>query len=187
MGDPRKLKNKTERPKKLWEIDRIKHDKELKLQYGLKNTRELWTATAELKRYRRESRRILALPAEEAEADSNKVLSKLFHYGILKQGSSIDDVLSLTQKDILERRLQTIVLRKGLAKTMKQSRQLITHGYIAIGDRRVSIPGYLVTFEEEKTIRHAKPIELSAKEIPDEAPKKAEASAEKPVPDAGAA
>jgi len=61
----------------------------------------------------------------------------------------------LTVEDILERRLQTIVFRKGLAKTIHQARQLITHGHIAIGNQRVTVPSYLVTREEEELVNYA--------------------------------
>jgi small subunit ribosomal protein S4 len=64
----------------------------------------------------------------------------------------LDDVLDLTIEDILERRLQTIVLRKGLAKTAQQARQLVTHGHITIEGQRVKIPGYLVTKPQETRI-----------------------------------
>lgn len=164
MGDPRKLRNKTERPKKLWDMDRLSHDKALKTEYGLKNMRELWRATAELKKYRREARRLLSLTEEDRRDDAKKVLSKLARMGILKEGAVIDDVLSLEVRTVLERRLQTMVLRKGLAFSTQQSRQLITHGFIAIKGRRVTRPGYLVEVDEESAIAHARPIELKSKE-----------------------
>jgi small subunit ribosomal protein S4 len=39
-----------------------------------------------------------------------------------------------------------------LAKTIQQARQLITHGHITIGNRRVTIPGYIVPKLEESQI-----------------------------------
>jgi len=66
----------------------------------------------------------------------------------------LDDVLDLTIEDILERRFQTIIFRKGLAKTVQQARQLITHGHIMIADQRVTIPGYLVTKPQETQITY---------------------------------
>lgn len=165
MGDPRRLRNKFERPKRLWDVDRVNHDKNLRRAYGLKTSSEVWRATAELKKYRREARRLLSLTEEERKRDAEKILSKLDKMSILSKGSSIDDVLSLEVKDVLERRFQTIVMRKGLARTMKQARQLITHGFIAIGERRVSAPGYLVTSKEEGMIRYAKSIDIAVKEI----------------------
>ncbi|MCQ4335807.1 MAG: 30S ribosomal protein S4, partial [Sulfolobales archaeon] len=49
-------------------------------------------------------------------------------------------------------RLQTIVFKKGLARTIHQARQLIVHGHIAIGGRRVTSPGYIVKKSEEDLI-----------------------------------
>lgn len=179
MGDPRRLRNKYERPKKLWDTDRLKHDKALKTEYGLKNMRELWRATAELKKYRREARRLLSVTEEERRDDAKKVLVKLAKMGILKEGSVIDDVLSLEIRSVLERRLQTMVLRKGLAISTAQSRQLITHGFIAIENRVVSRPGYLVSVAEESALSHAKPIELQTKVVEE---KPAEKPPEKAAP-----
>lgn len=170
MGDPRRLRNKYERPKKLWDVDRITEDKALRLGYGLRNMRELWMATAELKKYRREARRLNSVPEEERREDVKKILSKLARLGILKEGASLDDVLSLEAKDVLERRLQTLVVRKGLARSMPQSRQLITHGFISVGGKRVSKPSYIVSLEEEATLSHSKPIDISVKSEPDAAP-----------------
>ena len=67
---------------------------------------------------------------------------------------NIDDILSLKVQTQLERRLQTIVYRKGLARSPKQARQLITHGHIAIAGRRVNIPGYHVTRTDEGQIAY---------------------------------
>ncbi|NTV00946.1 MAG: 30S ribosomal protein S4, partial [Methanoregulaceae archaeon] len=66
----------------------------------------------------------------------------------------IDNVLALKVQQGLERRLQTIVYRQGLARSPKQARQLITHGHIAISGKRVSIPGYRVARNEEGSISY---------------------------------
>lgn len=174
MGDPHKLKNKYEKPKKLWDETRLGEEKGLKTQYSLKNMRELWVATQELKKYRREARRLLSLTEEERRDDAVKILAKLNKMGILKSDSTLDNVLSLNVKEFLDRRLQTIVLKKGLAKSMRQSRQLITHGFISVNGRRISAPSYLVSAADESTVSYAKPIDLSVKEPvaqPKEAPK----------------
>ncbi len=172
MGDPRRLRNKFERPKKLWDVDRIKHDKALKIEYGLKSMSELWRLTAELKKYRREARRLLSLAEEERRADAQKILQKLARLGIMKEGSVIDDVLSLEVRAILERRLQTVVMRKGLARTMPQARQLITHGFIGIGGRSITRPGYVVSLEEEAAISYTRPIDITVGPEEEKAPAK---------------
>lgn len=43
---------------------------------------------------------------------------------------------------LLERRLDAIVLRSGLAKTIYQARQMVTHRHIAVNCRRVDRPSY---------------------------------------------
>ncbi len=177
MGDPRRLRNKYERPKKLWDVDRLKEEKGLKTEFGLKNMKELWRVTAILKKYRREARRLLSLTVEERKDDGKKILTKLVGMGILKDTSSLDDILSLEVREFLERRLETVVLRTGLARSMPQSRQLITHGFIMVDGRRVTRPGFLVGLND--VVAYAKPIDISSKPAePKEEPKPAEQPAE---------
>ena len=45
---------------------------------------------------------------------------------------------------ILERRLDNIVFRLGLALSRCQARQLVNHGHFQINDKKVDIPSYLV-------------------------------------------
>ncbi|MCI0567851.1 MAG: 30S ribosomal protein S4 [Acidobacteria bacterium] len=45
---------------------------------------------------------------------------------------------------MLERRLDNVVLKLGFASSRWQSRQLISHGHIRVNDRKVDIPSYLV-------------------------------------------
>lgn len=161
MGDPRKLRNKYARPKKLWDVERLAEEKNLRTEYGLKNMRELWRVTAGLKKYRREARRLLSVTEEERRDDAKKVLAKLARLGVMKDGAVLDDVLSLGVKDLLERRLQTLVLRKGLARTVQQARQLITHGFISVNGSRVTRPGYIVSLDEE--VAYARPIDITIK------------------------
>ncbi|MFA5050113.1 MAG: 30S ribosomal protein S4 [Candidatus Micrarchaeia archaeon] len=163
MGGPRKFKNKYEAPKKLWEKDRLARDRTLRSEYGLKNSREIWIANAELKKYRKEARRLLSLTEEERKQDIEKVFKKLHKYGILKQSSELEDILSLDIREILERRLQTRVLRKGFVRTIRQARQLIAHGFIAVGDKVITIPGYLVTENEDEKLNLCKKIDLEEK------------------------
>jgi small subunit ribosomal protein S4 len=44
----------------------------------------------------------------------------------------------------LERRLDSIVFRAGLARTIPAARQLVTHGHISVNGRRLTYPGALV-------------------------------------------
>ena len=67
--------------------------------------------------------------------------------------NSIADALSLNKEDWLKRRLQTIVFSKKLTTTPKQARQLIAHKHVSVGDRIVNIPSYMVSLEEEPSVK----------------------------------
>lgn len=155
MGDPRKSRKKWEGPKHPWIKDRLLKEIELVGKYGLKNKKELWKAETLARRLRHRARNLLALPESEREAATRLILDKLYHMGLVDRNATLDDILGLTAENILERRLQTIVYKKGMAKSIYQARQLIAHGHIAIGGRRITSPGYLVKREEEELVDYA--------------------------------
>ncbi|MFW5956036.1 MAG: 30S ribosomal protein S4 [Halorhabdus sp.] len=139
-----------ETPNHPFQGERIADEMGLTGQYGLKNKEELWRAQSELRSYRREARRLLGRDATESEAQ--EFLGRLKRLGILGGEDRLDDVLSLEVTDVLERRLQTVVYRKGLANTVDQARQFITHGHVTVEGQRVSIPSKKVAVEKEPSI-----------------------------------
>jgi small subunit ribosomal protein S4 len=50
----------------------------------------------------------------------------------------------LTLLKLLERRLDNVIYRLGLARTRPQARQFVNHGLILVDGQRVDIPSYLV-------------------------------------------
>ncbi len=155
MGDPKKQRKKYEPPRFPWRADILQEELKILGQYGLRNKRELWRHKTMVSNFRSIARSLLGKTEEERQLLEKQLLSKLHRLGILPENAVLDDVLDLTVEDILERRLQTIVFRKGLAKSIYQARQLITHGHVAINNRRVTVPSYLVTREEEDKINYA--------------------------------
>ncbi len=156
MGDPKRSKKKWRGPRHPWRKDILQEELELLGRYGLRNKRELWIAKTFLSHIRRHARSLLGLPEEERKERERELVSKLYNMGILDNPhGTVDDILNLAVENILERRLQTIVYRRGLARTIYQARQFITHGHIAIGGRKVRSPGYLVSREEENLISYA--------------------------------
>lgn len=139
-----------ETPNHPFQGGRISQERDLIGRYGLKNKEELWRAQSELRSYRREARNLLAELTRGEEASA--FLARLQRYGILDEGDGLGDVLALEVTDILERRLQTIVYRKGLANTVNQARQFVSHGHILVNNRRVRIPSYKVEIDEEDQI-----------------------------------
>ena len=155
MGKPKFSRKKYDTPLHPWKEDRIKSERELIKKYGLKNNREVWKSKTYLKKYREQARELLAKVGEknpQVKKESEQLLLHLTKMSILPSGSSLDDVLALETESILSRRLQTLVYHRGLANTIDHARQLVSHGHIAIGDRKITIPGYMVTNDEENQI-----------------------------------
>lgn len=155
MGDPKKPRKKWESPKHPWIKERLQREIELVGKYGLKNKREVWRAETLARKLRHQARALLALPEDERAQAGRALLDRLYKMGLVEKNATVDDILGLTASHILERRLQTIVYKKGLAKTIYQARQMIVHGHIAIAGRRVTSPGYLVSRDEEPLIDYA--------------------------------
>ena len=95
---------------------------------------------------------MLSLPTELRYEKEKNLLGFLNRLGLVQESASLDDVLNLKIEDIIERRLQTVVMRKAKAKSPHQARQIVVHGHVSIGNRIVNLPGYLVKREEEPQI-----------------------------------
>ncbi len=163
----RKQKKQYTKPFKRWDKKRIIEERKLLKLYGLKNKKELWKAQTVLRKFRAVARRLLPLRGEEKEKRERELLSKLYRLGLLDEKATLDDVLSLSVTDLLERRLQTMVWRLGLARTVKQARQLIVHGHVYVNGRRVRVPSYWVKRGEERNITLDREMEEYIKSAPE--------------------
>lgn len=155
MGDPKKQRKKFDTPRFRWRKDILQEELKLLGQYGLRNKHELWRHKTILSKTRGIARSLISKTSEERAKMENEQLAKLKKIGILQETAVLDNVLDLTIEDILERRLQTVVFRKGLARTIFQSRQLITHGHITIDNRRITVPGYMVAKIDEPKVMYS--------------------------------
>ncbi|MDC0154147.1 30S ribosomal protein S4 [Nitrosopumilus sp.] len=152
MGDPKY-------PRKVWRKPKRPLNYELKMDelqtlgtFGLRTKRELWKAHTELSRVRQQARSLLALTQKVRDEKEPILLKSLSRIGLISTEATLDDVLNLKPTDLLARRLQTIVSNKLGFKTPYQARQAVIHGHIMVGDRKVDIPSYTVTVEEEGTV-----------------------------------
>ena len=173
MGAPKRNKKKFDRPSAMWDKKRIEEEHKIKQEYGLKKLGELWKATSEIRRVRRNIREVLSGSASETVGKD--IIARLAKYNVVRENAIPDYVLVVKPQSLLERRLQTIVYRKGMAKTLKQSRQLIAHGFISINGRRIKSPSYLVKKGEESGIGYYKKISIETAPIAQQAPATQEA------------
>jgi small subunit ribosomal protein S4 len=153
MGDPKKQRKSFSKPRHLWHVERIEREKEIARKYGLKNRKDLWKMETLLRSFRRRARKLLAQKTAQAELEKKQLIERLVALNILKKDAGLDDVLTLKIEDLLERRLQTIVNKSGLANRPKQARQFIVHGHVTVGGNKVTSPSYMVKASEENTIK----------------------------------
>ncbi len=158
MGDPKRIRRKYETPGHPWRRETLGEELNLMGEYGLRNKREIWRALSKLRKYRAMARSLYSVVGKRRAVEEARLMGRLYRLGLLPQTATLDDVLKLSVRDLLDRRLQTMVYRLGLAKTVYHARQLITHGKVFVGYRRVRAPSYHVLRGEEETIKLAEPI-----------------------------
>ena len=180
MGDPKKARKQYSRPRSPWRADQLAQELYLLGTFGLRNKRELWKAQTQLSAVRKQARTLLAATQAVRLREEKKLLDSLQRKGLIHEGATLDDILSLTIEDMLTRRLQSQVFKKGMALSALHARQLIVHGHVAVGDRIITVPGYEVGGQDEGMIK------LIGGAQPKEAPA-AEAAAKEEAPQAPAA
>ena len=152
MGDPKKARKRYSRPRSPWRTDQLAQELYLLGTFGLRNKRELWKAETQLSSVRKQARTLLAATTEVRQREEKKLLDSLRRRGLVAEGATLDDILSLTVEDVLSRRLQSMVFKKGMAVSPLHARQLVTHGHVMVGNRRITVPGYEVESQEEGTV-----------------------------------
>ena len=155
--------------------------------FGLRNKRELWKSQTQLSSVRKQARTLLAATQAVRLREEKKLLDSLIRKGLIREGATLDDILSLTVEDMLARRLQTMVFKKGMALSPLHARQLVVHGHVAVGDRVITVPGFEVGASGEGAIKlvggvqpgEAPPAPEEAKQ--EAAPEASEAPTEQPA------
>ena len=155
MGDPRRLKKKFKKPKHPFQKERIMEELKFLGEYGLRNKREYWKIRTMIGNWRSLARQSRTLSKERAVDVQQTLIKKLNRLGIIGPDAEFEDLLLLTVEDVLKRRLQTLVYEKGLASTIYQARQYITHGHIQVKGKKINAPSYIVKKEEEDLINFA--------------------------------
>ncbi|MBI2583187.1 MAG: 30S ribosomal protein S4 [Candidatus Aenigmarchaeota archaeon] len=155
MGHPRRHRRKYSRPLKPYDKNRITNEKSMMKKYGLRRKKEIWKAEAVVRIFRQRARDLLV--------ESNPKLKEEMMQRLRKMGITVnnpEDVLSLKLEDLLSRRLETIVHKKGVAKSLKEARQMIVHGHVKVGGKVVEWPGYIVPAGLEGSVESSRAYEI---------------------------
>eukprot|EP00656_Telonema_subtile_P013776 TRINITY_DN16_c0_g1_i10.p1 TRINITY_DN16_c0_g1~~TRINITY_DN16_c0_g1_i10.p1 ORF type:complete len:114 (-),score=24.66 TRINITY_DN16_c0_g1_i10:217-558(-) len=83
-------------------------------------------------------------------------MRRMIRYGVLEEDRQrLDYVLALKVENFMERRLQTIVFKRGLARSVHHARVLIRQKHIRVGRQIVDIPSFMVRVESQPHIEFA--------------------------------
>lgn len=167
MGDPRKHRRKYSTPGHPWQKERIDRENKLSEDYGLKNKKELWRHDSMLKQFKTQAKDLISRDDKQAEIEQKLFLQRLEKLNLLPADSKLEKVLELKLENILDRRLQTMLVKKGLARTYTQARQFVVHGHITINGNVVDVPSYLLNAAEESAIQFDSKSPLSDTEHPE--------------------
>ncbi|MCF7872079.1 30S ribosomal protein S4 [Candidatus Woesearchaeota archaeon] len=174
MGDPRKTSNKFETPRHPWQKDRIDFEKPLMKEYGLKNKREIWKAGSKLKNFKDTAKALVARTDTQSEKERTQLVTKLKSLNLITS-NDFDEILGLELNQLLDRRLQTILFKKGLARSVQQARQMITHKHVTVNGKMITAPGYLIRLNEENSIGYVSGSTFEDPDHPERKPLKKEA------------
>lgn len=167
MGDPRKHVNKYSGPRHPWEATRLGEEKVLLRDYGLKNKKDIWKQVALVTKIKDRVKRINSSVGQSMSQEREDLIRKLIEFNLLQEGQALEEALNLTVEDVMERRLQTQVVRNDLAKTMSQARQFIVHGHITVDGKKLTSPSYQVSRTEQFKIAFVEKSSLADEEHPE--------------------
>jgi small subunit ribosomal protein S4 len=155
MGDPKKIRKKYETPSHPWIKSRIDEEKKLAREFGTRTKKEIWKAETVLKKFKSQAKKLIALTGKQTEVETAHLYRRVKEMGLIQGEASFDAILGLDIDAILSRRLQTILFKKGLARTPSQARQFIVHGHVFVDGKKITSPSYLVTIKEESNVEFA--------------------------------
>jgi len=165
MGDIKRKRKLFARPKKPFDRKRMDEENVLVKRYGLKNKREIWKAKTAVSKLRRRAKALIGADMEEQQ----KFFDKLNKMGM--KIIDVSDVLALTEENLFERRLQTMLVKKKLATTPKGARQLIVHKNVLVDGKVVNVPSFVVTkdLEDKLALKEKKVKVKKVEDVPVEA------------------
>lgn len=169
MGQPKRIRRKYDTPIHPWIKSRIDDEKRLARTYGTKNKKEIWRMETVLKKFKSQAKHLIAATGDQAEVEKEHLLRRVKSLGMAGSDVNFDKILGMSIDNVMERRLQTVVFKKGLARSVKQARQFITHEHILVDGKTITSPAYLVTVAEEAQLEFSPGSSLYSEEHPERA------------------
>lgn len=167
MGAPKKQRKKYSTALHPWQKARIEEEAVLLREYGLKNKTEIYKMRSILKGFADQAKNLITSKTKQAEKERIALLNKLSNLGFITKTGNVDDILDLNINDIMDRRLQTLVYKKAMARSVKQARQFIVHEHITVGNKKITNLSYLVPVEDEQSISFVANSKLADSEHPE--------------------
>ena len=79
---------------------------------------------------------------------SEKQLRRVFERAVRKPGNTGEVMLQM-----LESRLDVVVLRAGMARSIYQARQMVSHAHFRVNGKKVNIPSYQLRVGDKVSVR----------------------------------
>jgi len=148
----------SKKPRRPFEREKLINELRLIGVYGLRCKREVWKTQLILAKLRKAARILLTMDENDPRRlfEGEALIRRMVRLGLLKDSQrKLDYVLGLTTSQFLERRLQTLVMKRVDARSVHQARVLIGQRHIAVGKQMVNIPSFLVRVSQEQFIQYA--------------------------------
>ena len=145
-------------PRRPFEKEKLINELRLIGSYGLKNKKEVWRLQLTLAKLRKAARVLLTLPEKDPRRifEGEALIRRMVRLGLLKESErKLDYVLGLTIAQFMERRLQTLVMKRKIGHSVHHARVLIRQKHIAVGKQMVNIPSFMVRVSSEQHIQLA--------------------------------
>jgi small subunit ribosomal protein S9e len=146
------------KPRRPFEKERLDAEMKLLGEFGLRAKREIWRVQMALSKIRTAARTLLTMDEKDPKRifEGEALLRRMYRYGLLDESQDkLDYVLTLSIESFLERRLQTLVYKLGLAKSVHHARVLIRQRHIRVGKQVVNVPSFMVRVDSQKHIDFA--------------------------------
>ncbi|MFW5704307.1 MAG: 30S ribosomal protein S4 [Nanoarchaeota archaeon] len=153
MGLPIKHRKKFVSHKKRWDKQTIVDEGVLVSDYALKNKKEIRRVELLLSKFKKIAKSFNKSAETKNSPQAKAFIDSLKAKGYLNpEATSLDEVLDITIRNLLERRLSNILYKHKLARTPAQARQFIVHRHVFVGDKMFTSPSYPVSLAQEPMV-----------------------------------